>query len=271
MSKINDKFIYNFYELIEKVYVYNHMKTYLMDKQLQTEQYIYILILGLGTLLINMAILLKLFLIVIYFFVIHIIINFIKFINSLFKTKFHINWKSTIKNTYIYITQIFSRVYFYNFYKYNNWFISLFLITIYLIFILSNCLFLISVYSYIEEENKNDIFIFFHYLTFESSIIIEFSCCIIYSMRNLNYQFLIILFYIIIFNAILYITFLYQQLYINLEGYKGTKKPIIIVNIIFNVIFFILHINSIINIKIQNRTSKIIFFYTFRNFITIII
>ena len=45
MSKINDSFFYNFYELIEKVYVNNHMNLYLMDKQLQKEQFIYMIIL----------------------------------------------------------------------------------------------------------------------------------------------------------------------------------------------------------------------------------
>ncbi len=267
MSKINDNFIHNFYDLIEKVYVYNHMKTYLMDKQLQNEQYLYIISLVIVTCLINIIILLKVVLILIYFCVVHIVIHFFNFICSLFKTKFHINWKSKMANMCVYFSQIISRVYFYNFYKYNNMFISLFLICIYLIFIFSNCIFLILVWIYIEEENKNNSFILWHYLTFESTIIIEFSCSIIYSMRNLNYQFIFILFYIIFFNVILYITYLYQQLYINVEGYKATKNPIKIVNIIFNFIFLVLHLNAIINIKTQNRTSKNNFFYIFRNFI----
>ena len=260
MSKINDSFFYNFYELIEKVYVNNHMNLYLMDKQLQKEQFIYMIILMAGTFFINITILFKLFLIGVYFLFIHTILNLFKFIISLFKTKFHINCKSNCKNTIIYIQQLVSRIYFYNFYKYNNMFISLFLVFIYFLFVFSNCYFFYLVYIYIEEENKNFNFILYHYLTFETSLIIEFSCSIIYSMRNLNYQFIIIISYIFIFNGILYITFLYQQLNLNKKGYKGREQPIQIVNIIFNFIFLILHCNAIINIITQNGTGKIILF-----------
>ena len=160
MSKIHESFFYNLYDLIKNVYVYYHMDTYLIDKELQTQQNFYMMGILFVTLLINTAILLKLFLIILYFIIIHTILNFIKFINSLFKTKCKINWKSTMKNTLLYFKQLISRIYFYNFYKYDNMFISLTLVIFYITFITSNSLFLIYNYNLIEEEIKEEKFFF---------------------------------------------------------------------------------------------------------------
>lgn len=35
MSEMNDSFFYNFYDYVKTVYVYSHLKTYLVDKQRQ--------------------------------------------------------------------------------------------------------------------------------------------------------------------------------------------------------------------------------------------
>ena len=252
MSKIHESFFYNLYDLIKNVYVYYHMDTYLIDKELQTQQNFDTMCMLFVTLLINTAILLKLFLIILYFIIIHTILNFIKFINSLFKTKCKINWKSTMKNTLLYFKQLISRIYFYNFYKYDNMFISLTLVIFYITFITSNSLFLIYNYNLIEEE--------FHFLSIETSIIIELSCCIIYSMRKLKLQFCLIIFFTLALNGIFLISYFFQEVLINKKGYIATNIPIIIDNIIFNIIFLILHINAFINVKTQNRTSKISYY-----------
>ena len=260
MSKIHESFFYNLYDLIKNVYVYYHMDTYLIDKELQTQQNFYMMGILFVTLLINTAILLKLFLIILYFIIIHTILNFIKFINSLFKTKCKINWKSTMKNTLLYFKQLISRIYFYNFYKYDNMFISLTLVIFYITFITSNSLFLIYNYNLIEEEIKAEKFFFFHFLSIETSIIIELSCCIIYSMRKLKLQFFLIIFFTLALNGIFLISYFFQEVLINKKGYIATNIPIIIDNIIFNIIFLILHINAFINVKTQNRTSKISYY-----------
>ena len=58
MSKIHESFFYNLYDLIKNVYVYYHMDTYLIDKELQTQQNFYMMGILFVTLLINTAILL---------------------------------------------------------------------------------------------------------------------------------------------------------------------------------------------------------------------
>ena len=256
MSKIHESFFYNLYDLTKNIYVYYHMDTYLMDKELQTQQNYYMLSILFINFLINSAILLKLFIIVLYFIVVHTILNFIKFIRSFFKTKFRINWNSTIKNTILYFKQLISRIYFYNFYKYDNMFISLILIVFYISFIISNTIFLLYNYDTIEDEIKEENFFIYHFLSIETSLIIEVSCCILYSLRKLKLQCFLIILFSLLFNGIIIISYYYQDLLINEKGYNATKKPIEIDNIIFNIIFLILHLNAFYNVKTQNRTSK---------------
>ena len=179
---------YNIYDLIKNVYVYAHMDYYLMNKEKQKWECIFIILLVFFHILINIAVLFKILIIVIYFFIFKIIINFSKFIITLIKTNFQINWKSYFINVLLFVKNIFHKLYFYNFYKYDNMFISLILIVFYISFIISNTIFLLYNYKTIEDEIKEENFFIYHFLSIETSLIIEVSCCILYSLRKLKLQ-----------------------------------------------------------------------------------
>ncbi len=249
MSSKYDVFIpFNLYHLIKNVYVYSHI-----DSCLNDENILYINLICFGLVIINFFVLFKIFVIIFFFLFIKIIFFFFKFIIALIKTKFHINWKSYLICIYIYLKQVCQRIYFYNFYKYENMFLSLLYIVIYIIFIASNFLFFAFLKEDIKYKRNSQLYIINYYLTFESNIIIEISCCILYTMRNLIYQFILIMFNTLLINLVIIISY-----YVGIEyWYESFDNIIFIDNIIYCLLFIFLHLNAFINVKNQNRKSKL--------------
>jgi len=243
---------YNIYDLIKNVYVYAHMDYYLMNKEKQKWECIFIILLVFFHILINIAVLFKILIIVIYFFIFKIIINFSKFIITLIKTNFQINWKSYFINVLLFVKNIFHKLYFYNFYKYDNMLLSIIFLIFYLIFIISNLTFFKYELKEIGNKEKSKLFIISHFISFESYLIIEITCCILYSMRNLVYQFILIIFFNLFLNFVIIIKY---YIYI-ICLYEPFENLNIIDNIIFCLIFMTLYLTTIINIKNQNKKSK---------------
>ena len=243
---------YNLYDLIKNVYVYSHMDYYLINKEKQKCECIFIILLGFFLILINLAVLVKILIIVIYFFIFKIIINFSKFIIVLIKTKFKLNWKSYFINVLLFVKNIFHKLYFYNFYKYDNMLLSIIFLIFYLIFIFSNLIFFKYEIKEIGNKEKSQLFIISHFMSFESYLIIEITCCILYSMRNLVYQFILIVLFNLFINLIIIIKY---YIYI-ISLYEPLEELNIIYNIIFCFIFMLLYLTTIINIKNQNKKSK---------------
>ena len=243
---------YNLYDLIKNVYVYSHMDYYLINKEKQKWECIFITLLGFFLILINLVVLFKILIIVIYFFIFKIIINFSNFIITLIKTKLKINWKSYFINMLLFVKNIFYKLYFYNFYKYDNMLLSIIFLIFYLIFIFSNLTFFKYEIKEIGNKEKSQLFIISHFMSFESYLIIEITCCILYSMRNLVYQFILIVFFNLFINLIIIIKY---YIYI-ISLYEPLEELNIIYNIIFCFIFMLLYLTTIINIKNQNKKSK---------------
>ena len=243
---------YNLYDLIKNVYVYSHMDYYLINKEKQKWECIFITLLGFFLILINLVVLFKILIIVIYFFIFKIIINFSNFIITLIKTKLKINWKSYFINMLLFVKNIFYKLYFYNFYKYDNMLLSIIFLIFYLIFIFSNLIFFKYEIKEIGNKEKSHLFIISHFMSFESYLIIEITCCILYSMRNLVYQFILIVFFNLFINLIIIIKY---YIYI-ISLYEPLEELNIIYNIIFCFIFMLLYLTTIINIKNQNKKSK---------------
>ena len=243
---------YNLYDLIKNVYVYSHMDYYLINKEKQKWECIFITLLGFFLILINLVVLFKILIIVIYFFIFKIIINFSNFIITLIKTKLKINWKSYFINVLLFVKNIFYKLYFYNFYKYDNMLLSIIFLIFYLIFIFSNLIFFKYEIKEIGNKEKSQLFIISHFMSFESYLIIEITCCILYSMRNLVYQFILIVFFNLFINLIIIIKY---YIYI-ISLYEPLEELNIIYNIIFCFIFMLLYLTTIINIKNQNKKSK---------------
>ncbi len=243
---------YNLYDLIKNVYVYSHMDYYLINKEKQKWECIFITLLGFFLILINLVVLFKILIIVIYFFIFKIIINFSNFIITLIKTKLKINWKSYFINMLLFVKNIFYKLYFYNFYKYDNMLLSIIFLIFYLIFIFSNLIFFKYEIKEIGNKEKSQLFIISHFMSFESYLIIEITCCILYSMRNLVYQFILIVLFNLFINLIIIIKY---YIYI-ISLYEPLEELNIIYNIIFCFIFMLLYLTTIINIKNQNKKSK---------------
>lgn len=243
---------YNLYDLIKNVYVYSHMDYYLINKEKQKWECIFITLLGFFLILINLVVLFKILIIVIYFFIFKIIINFSNFIITLIKTKLKINWKSYFINVLLFVKNIFYKLYFYNFYKYDNMLLSIIFLIFYLIFIFSNLIFFKYEIKEIGNKEKSQLFIISHFMSFESYLIIEITCCILYSMRNLVYQFILIVLFNLFINLIIIIKY---YIYI-ISLYEPLEELNIIYNIIFCFIFMLLYLTTIINIKNQNKKSK---------------
>ena len=99
---------------------------------------------------------------------------------------------------------------------------------------------------------KSQLFIISHFISFESYLIIEITCCILYSMRNLVYQFILIVLFNLFINLIIIVGY---YIYI-ISLYEPLEDLNIIYNIIFCFIFMLLYLSTIINIKNQNKKSK---------------
>ena len=99
---------------------------------------------------------------------------------------------------------------------------------------------------------KSQLFIISHFISFESYLTIEITCCILYSMRNLVYQFILIVLFNLFINLIIIVGY---YIYI-ISLYEPLEDLNIIYNIIFCFIFMLLYLSTIINIKNQNKKSK---------------
>ena len=249
MSKFDD-FFFNNYELVKKVYVYSHLNSNFIERE--KWEFYYKFFIGLVSIILIIPTFFKIFTIVFYFIIIQIIINFFKFTVTLIQTKFLINWKEYLNNLYVYFKQVLSRIYFYNFFKYDKIMLSFFFVFNYILFIMSNLLFVFFKKKDFYFFEKKKLCKLQYYIIFESYLIIEITCYILYSMRNLVHQFILIFFYILFIICIIGVSN-----YIKIVFFTHMEIIIIIDNIIFCIIFIFLNLNAIINIKIQNKKSKI--------------
>ena len=124
MSETKDTFMYNYYDYISSIFIYNHVKTFLIDPERQELEAKGDLILLIMTFICFLAVATKLLIIIIYFFFFQAFWAFIKFIISLFRTKFKINYGPSCKNFYYFMKKMAKRIITFNFYLYQNIFIK---------------------------------------------------------------------------------------------------------------------------------------------------
>lgn len=130
--------------------------------------------------------------------------------------------------------------------------LSFFFVFNYILFITSNLLFVFFKKKDFYFFEKKKLCKLQYYIIFESYLIIEITCCILYSMRNLVYQFILIVLFNLFINLIIIIKY---YIYI-ISLYEPLEELNIIYNIIFCFIFMLLYLTTIINIKNQNKKSK---------------
>ena len=120
MSEMIDSPIYNFYDYVKSIYIYSHIKTNLIDKERQPIEKLTNILLGIITLGFIIAFCFKILVIFFYFIFVQAFSAFIKFIISIFRTKFQLNFCSSFLNAMYYLGKVFKRIYTFNFYLFHN-------------------------------------------------------------------------------------------------------------------------------------------------------
>ncbi len=143
MSEIKDELIYNFYDFMKSVYIYSHVKTSLLDRSRQNIEMFAIYSLLVLSLIFFIFTIFKIIIILVYFLLMQAVTGFIKFIISLFKTKFRVNFCSSFINAFSFLGKICKRIYTFNFYLYDNVMIGIIMIGSFTAFLLSSFVFYI--------------------------------------------------------------------------------------------------------------------------------
>ena len=86
----------------------------------------------------------------------------------------------------------------------------------------------------------------------------EILCVAFYNMRNMKKQFFLSMGYFFLLNLLIIITLMFQRLLVNVYGIFEKSEPRRILNIVFNLFFFIMYTTTIIKLVLYNVNSKII-------------
>ena len=259
MSETKDTFLYNYYDYMSSIFIYNHVKTFLIDPERQELEKIGDLILLIFTAICFFAVIFKLFIIVLYFFIFQTSLAFVKFIISLFRVKFKIDYGPSCKNFYYFMKKMAKRVITFNFYLYQNIFINILMIGSYLLFLFSSLIFYFQNYYYAEEEEKSESYMRTFYAHFESILLVQLLWCSFYACKDYNDMNLSIFSGFgmwILLNLILYLSYLIKEKIENVEGIFEHIEPQLVTNIVFNFIFSILYGKCAFNFWFFKRESK---------------
>ena len=256
MSDIKDSFFYNYYDYLKDIYVYPHLKTYLLDKQVQNREKFFLILQFISIGITSIFIIFKIFLIIIYFYIIQFFSILKKLVIACKKTKCDIKLCNNFNNCMKYIYNTSYKIYYYNFYHYNNKFIDIIMCFSFICFIISNPIFLFFVKDEIEDSEKSDYLITFYYICNEFSILIEILCVTFYSSTKLIQQMVISVFFFIFFNCLNFMIYYFSYLYEESKGTIVNKEHKKIANIIFNSIFFVFYIDALIKIFRYDNKSK---------------
>ena len=263
MSETQDLPIYNIYDYLKTIYIYSHVKTYLIDPDRQSiEFYFDIALLLLSSFFLFFS-LFKLATIVIYLIVIQSFSAFIAFINSLFRLKFKIKFCSSFKNGMNYLWKIFKRIGTFNFYLYENNIVGAIMILSYCFYILFSFYFFLLNLLFIKEVEKSKEYMHVFYLHFESFILIQLLCSCFYALRNTNLAVICAFGIFIFLNLTILFGYLTTEKLENVIGKFEHNEPEEIMNIVINIILLLLNGNCLFNIsfKRKGKYKKIIYLY----------
>ena len=256
MSEIKDSLIYNFYDYLSSIFIYSHVKTFLVDPSRQGTELGFNIALLVLFYIISFMILFKLVLILLYFSFFQIFAAFYNFIKTLIKTKFKIDYCASFRNAISLLKKIFKRIFTFNFYLYDNHLIGFIMIFVYFVYLLSAFLFYMSNKDLIDKSEKTDNYMILFYLHFESILLMELLCCSFYACRNLKIAISSAFGIFILLNGILIIGYLIKEKIENVNGIFEHNEPQRVMNIIFNSIFFLLNGKCFISIILYKKDGK---------------
>ena len=256
MSEMKDEFWYNFYDYVKSIYIYSHVKTHLIDADRQDiERYTNF---GLGILSVAFILLsvFKIFVIIFYFIFIQAFSAFIKFIISIFKTKFRISFCSSFKNAMSYLGKVFKRIYTFNFYIFHNIYVGSIMIFSYFFFLISGGFFYWQNVNLLENIEKPEYYLVSFYCHFESFILIQLLCSSFYACRDMKISTFISLCLFISMNAMLFLGYFITDTIEKVEGSFEYSEPQSIMNIVFDTILLFINGISLYNFVFYNKNSK---------------
>ena len=257
MSEIKDNFAYNFYDYVKSIYIYSHVKTHLIDSQRQPiEEATNIILIILSIVFVFLSIF-KILVIIFYFIFIQALSAFIKFILSIFRTKFRINFCSSFINAISYLGKVFRRIYTFNFYLFHNIFIGFIMVFSYFFFLISSCFFYIQNFKNIEIIEKPKYYLVSFFFHFESIILIQLLCSSFYACHDMKNSTIISIGLFISMNAILILGYYITDKIESVDGTFEYDEPQKIMNIIFNTIFLLINGISLFKIIFYNKNSKL--------------
>ena len=256
MSEMKDDIIYNFYDYVKSIYIYAHVKTLLIDPQRQPIEYYTNIILAILSLLFVILSIFKIFFIIFYFIFIQALSAFIKFILSIFKTKFRISFCSSFINAISYLGKVLRRIYTFNFYLFHNKFIGFAMIFSYFFFLIISCLFYYQNCVHLMDFEKPIYYLICFYLHFESIILVQLLYSSFYACRDMKISTLISIGLFICMNTILIFGYYITETIENVEGAFEYGEPQCIMNIIFDSILLFINGISLFKIIFYNINCK---------------
>lgn len=265
MSETQDTFLYNYYDYMSSIYIYFHVKTYLIDPSRQAVEKVFDNILLYLSLFFVLGIGFKIVVILIYFIFFQAFAAFIKFIINLFKLRFRINYGSSFKNAGSYLKKVIKRIFTFNFNLYNNKIVGSIMVISYFLFLISSTYFYSENNKHINESEKPEGYMRLFYFHFESILLIQLLCFSFYSCHNMNIATACAVIFWVLLNIILYLGYLIKDRIENVEGIFEYNEPQLIMNMLFNLIFFLLDIKCFYNIifskKYRKKINIILFFF----------
>ena len=246
------------YSVIEKLYIYCHLKSNSDETQEEIEEdmkfdtAIMIIIICILSFTI-----LKMLVVFIYFFIINTMINLAKFLFRLIRKKFCLNIIDEIKFASFHLVKILKKFYTNNFYSYENKTFGAFFVTSYLLFILFN---LIFTFDHAVIGNNDHVLRILLIISFELNIFSELVCCTFFLVRNFKKQFILIIILFVFLNILILPIIIYRIIN-NLNEEEFFDISIVITRLIFLTFFSILGIYSIKVISDYDLNSMIVYLF----------
>lgn len=257
MRIINESTFLDYYEFIKNVYIFSQVKPFLKDTERQKFEYFFIITVSTIIIILIFFVLFKIFVLCLYFLFLQSLLNFTRFIRAVYKSKCNIILSRTIKNACYRYGKIFKKLYTYNFYAYDHFVLGGIQVIFYLSYLCLNLFFMFNLTSELENESKRPSYVLIHLLAFQSSILIEAICISFYNIRNMRKQFFLGISFFVLLNTIIYIAFLFQQLFTNTYGIFEHDEPRRILNILLGCIMMTMNIATSVKLCKYNVNSKI--------------
>ena len=262
MSKYELPFTYShpdlseYFTFIKNIYVFSHLKTYLIDPDRQEKDKIMITVFLTITSLLCGIIAFKILIIFLYFILIQTITHLCSCYKSFSLQKCKLSFVSTFSKAFIYIKNIIKRTFTYNFYIYDNIIIGVIYYIIYFAYLIFTFIYLSLVHEHITEEIKPISFNICYTIALELNLLIEIMCIVYYHIRHIEKHFIMTWVFFILMNGTIFVLFKLHNVLIDKDGLFIKDEFKRVVNLIINSCFLIMNLSTFINIVLYDVNKE---------------